>query len=194
MAGRPKIYDEKTVISKALDVFWKKGYEAASADDLMEAMGIGKGSFYLAFKGGKKELYERSLEQFAETFYKNFLYALFQSDDQILFISNFFIELIDEEESKQAQGCYLGNALIQMSSTDPYMRSVAQKLLIRMERIFTDVIRKAQEENRIQKSSSPEVMGKYLINLWNGINVTRRMYPNDNSLKNVVLLNLQMLN
>ena len=65
MAGRPKIFEEKDIINKAIEVFWTKGYEAASSDDLLAAMGIGKGSFYLAFKGGKKELYEKSLEQFS---------------------------------------------------------------------------------------------------------------------------------
>ena len=54
MAGRPKIFDEQEVISKASQIFWEKGYEAASAEELLKAMGIGKGSFYLFFKGGKK--------------------------------------------------------------------------------------------------------------------------------------------
>jgi len=54
MAGRPKIFDEQDVINKAIEVFWGKGYEAASADELLKAMNIGKGSFYLSFRGGKR--------------------------------------------------------------------------------------------------------------------------------------------
>ena len=45
MAGRPKIFDEKDVIRKASAVFWKKGYEASSAEELLAAMQMGKGSF-----------------------------------------------------------------------------------------------------------------------------------------------------
>ncbi len=66
MAGRPKIFDKKDVIRKASEVFWKKGYEASSAEVLLSAMQMGKGSFYLHFKGGKKELYQRSLDLFSK--------------------------------------------------------------------------------------------------------------------------------
>src|SRR5690606_4205010 len=72
MAGRPKIFDEKEAIRKATDVFWKNGYEASSTEELLSAMGIGKGSFYLHFKGGKKELYQRSLDLFSDDAMKRF--------------------------------------------------------------------------------------------------------------------------
>jgi TetR/AcrR family transcriptional repressor of nem operon len=52
MTGRPKTFDERAVIERAQRVFWRRGYSAASTDELLAAMGIGKGSFYLAFPGG----------------------------------------------------------------------------------------------------------------------------------------------
>lgn len=55
MAGRPKIFDEREAIQNATEIFRNKGYDTASAEELLNAMGIGKGSFYLAFKGGKQE-------------------------------------------------------------------------------------------------------------------------------------------
>ncbi|WP_390453127.1 TetR/AcrR family transcriptional regulator, partial [Chryseobacterium sp. Alg-005] len=83
MAGRPKIFDEQEAIQKATEVFRNKGYDTASADELLSAMGIGKGSFYLAFKGGKQELYIRSIKQFAESFNQKIRQAIEKSEDQI---------------------------------------------------------------------------------------------------------------
>jgi TetR/AcrR family transcriptional repressor of nem operon len=193
MAGRPKIFDEQEVVDRAVDVFWTKGYEAASADELLAAMGIGKGSFYLAFKGGKKELYEKSLKQFSARFDKQLLHDTAVSKDPVQLIRDFFMALVDDPLSKQMRGCYLGNALVQLSDGDADTKAVAAGLLAKTEETFTDVIRKAQQQKKIKNKAKPEVIGRYLINLWNGINVTRRSYPNDKSLKEVLEMSLQVL-
>ena len=193
MAGRPKIFDEREVVEKAVDVFWTKGYETASADELLEAMGIGKGSFYLAFKGGKKELYEKSLRQYADRFDKQLLYDLSVSKDPIRLIKDFFMALADDPKSKQMKGCYIGNALVQLSDGDADTKQIASELLGSVEGIFTDVIRKAQEEKRLKNKAKPEVLGKYLINLWNGVNVTRRSNSGYEHLREVLEMSLQVL-
>ena len=193
MAGRPKIFDEQQVIDKAVEVFWNKGYEAASADELLASMGIGKGSFYLSFKGGKKELYERSLIQFFDNYYKSLKSDISKSDDPIAFIKNFFLDLADVSEIKQAQGCYIGNGLIEMSTKDDHTKEIASRLLKRMEGVFTEAIQEAQNANKLKTTEKPDVLGRYLLNLWNGINVTRRMYPKDESLKKSIALNLKLI-
>lgn len=193
MAGRPKIFDEKEVVEKAVNVFWTKGYEAASADELLEAMGIGKGSFYLAFKGGKKELYEKSLTQYAERFNRQFLHDISVSEDPVQLIREFFMALADDPKSKQMKGCYIGNALVQLSDGDADTKLIAAGLLSGFEGIFTDVIRKAQQQKKLKNNSRPEVLGKYLINLWNGVNVTRRSNPGDQHLKDVLEMSLEVL-
>lgn len=194
MAGRPKIFDEQEVVNKAVNVFWTKGYETASADELLEAMGIGKGSFYLAFKGGKKELYEKSLKQYSDRFNKQFLHDISVSEDPIQLIRNFFMALADDPKSKQMKGCYIGNALVQLSDGDADTKLIAAGLLSGMEDIFTTVIRKAQEQKKLKNKAKPEVLGKYLINLWNGVNVTRRSNPGDQYLREVLEMSLQVLN
>jgi len=193
MAGRPKIFDEQEVVEKAVNVFWTKGYETASADELLEAMGIGKGSFYLAFKGGKKELYEKSLRQYADRFDKQLLHDLSVSKDPIQLIKDFFMALADDPKSKQMKGCYIGNALVQLSDGDADTKLIAAELLGSVEGIFTDVIRKAQQEKRLKNKAKPEVLGKYLINLWNGVNVTRRSNPGYEHLREVLEMSLQVL-
>ncbi|UPK68734.1 TetR/AcrR family transcriptional regulator [Chitinophaga filiformis] len=193
MAGRPKIFDEQEVVEKAVNVFWTKGYETASADELLEAMGIGKGSFYLAFKGGKKELYEKSLRLYAERFNRQLLHDISVSKDPVQLIKDFFMALADDPKSKQMKGCYIGNALVQLSDGDADTKLIAAELLGTAEDIFTDVIRKAQVEKKMKNKAKPEVLGKYLINLWNGVNVTRRSNPDYAHLREVLEMSLQVL-
>jgi AcrR family transcriptional regulator len=61
--GRPRAFDVDQALDEALKVFWRKGYEGASLDDLTDAMGINRPSLYAAF-GNKENLFRRALERY----------------------------------------------------------------------------------------------------------------------------------
>ena len=63
--GRPREFDVELALDKALDVFWRNGYEGASIADLTAAMGINPPSLYAAF-GNKAGLFRRALDRYAE--------------------------------------------------------------------------------------------------------------------------------
>ncbi|MFT3794431.1 TetR/AcrR family transcriptional regulator [Flavobacterium sp.] len=194
MSGRPKIFNEYDVVNKAAEVFWENGYEASSSEDLLKAMGIGKGSFYLFFKGGKKELYEKALRQFADNLLKGLKGEIEKSKDPILYLKEFFLSLSSLSDSNDAKGCFMGNALAEMSAKDEFTRRQVSKLLVDLEVIFTEAIQRGQQNNKYSFKASPELLGKHLLNLWNGIHLTRRMPSEKASLKELIQLNLELLN
>jgi AcrR family transcriptional regulator len=63
--GRPREFDAEEALDRALEVFWRKGYEGTSLLDLTRAMGINRPSLYAAF-GNKEELFRRALDRYAE--------------------------------------------------------------------------------------------------------------------------------
>jgi len=193
MAGRPKIFNEQEAVEKATEVFRKKGYDTASADELLGAMGIGKGSFYLAFKGGKEELYVRSLQQFSAHFYQQFAENLANTDNKIEFIKQYFLSLADSLNCDKERGCYLGNALVQLSEKDQEIKKATASLLKNLQKLFTDIIRDAQQNGQIKSTEDPEILGWHLSNLWNGIHVTRRMDNSSETLRALIALNLKLI-
>src|SRR5438067_10331176 len=62
--GRPREFDVDKALNRALQVFWRKGYEGASMPDLTRAMGINRPSLYAAF-GNKQELFRKAVERYA---------------------------------------------------------------------------------------------------------------------------------
>jgi AcrR family transcriptional regulator len=63
--GRPREFDPDKALDVALHVFWSRGYEGASINDLTEAMGITKPSLYAAF-GNKEELFRKALDRYVD--------------------------------------------------------------------------------------------------------------------------------
>jgi AcrR family transcriptional regulator len=61
LKGRPREFDVDDALAKALTVFWRNGYEAASMTELTAAMGITKPSLYAAF-GNKEALFHKALD------------------------------------------------------------------------------------------------------------------------------------
>lgn len=63
--GRPRGFREADALDAAMRIFWDKGYEGASLDDLTEAMGINRSSLYATF-GDKETLFQKVIAQYAE--------------------------------------------------------------------------------------------------------------------------------
>ena len=63
--GRPREFDADEALDRALEVFWRKGYEGASLAELTEAMGINRPSLYAAF-GNKEALFRRAFDRYAD--------------------------------------------------------------------------------------------------------------------------------
>jgi len=64
--GRPREFDRDAVLDAAMRVFWRKGFSAASMNDLCDAMGIRSPSLYAAF-GGKEALFLEALDHYVLT-------------------------------------------------------------------------------------------------------------------------------
>ncbi|MBV8170647.1 MAG: TetR/AcrR family transcriptional regulator [Candidatus Eremiobacteraeota bacterium] len=63
--GRPRNFKESAALEKAIQVFWSKGYDGVTVDDLVAGMGVGRPSLYSIF-GDKRTLFLRALRTYAE--------------------------------------------------------------------------------------------------------------------------------
>lgn len=192
MKGRPNIFQDKELILKAQGIFWEKGFNATSLSDLSKATGAGAGSLYNTFKGGKKELFKKSLLQRREDF-KDFKFQLKNSDNPIKLIKDFFLSVAIASENSHQKGCFVANTIIEMTFVDNELENDAIQILKDTENLYTDIVRGEQEKGNIKSKLPADFIGKFLITLWCGINSLRRIYPDEEILKQQIEFQLQII-
>ncbi|HET8817832.1 MAG TPA: TetR/AcrR family transcriptional regulator [Pseudidiomarina sp.] len=77
-SGRPRAFDKEEALGKALDLFWRNGYEGTSLSDLTKAMGINKPSMYATF-GNKEQLFLQAIDLYEKRPEAYFYSAMQQS-------------------------------------------------------------------------------------------------------------------
>jgi TetR/AcrR family transcriptional regulator, transcriptional repressor for nem operon len=192
MRGRPSTFDHDRVMEKAQQVFWEKGFAATSLEDLLSAMDMGSGSFYNTFKGGKKEVFGKAIQQRRDAF-QQFKTVLKNSDSPLDVIKDFFRSIATAERHTHLMGCIIANTIVEMTFIDEELEKEAVAILKEVEQMYTWAIKKAQQDGTIKNQSDPEVLGRYLISVYNGLNVTRRMYPSNKGLKDLIEVQLSVL-
>jgi AcrR family transcriptional regulator len=105
--GRPRSFDESDALNKATQVFWSKGYDGVTIDDLVAGMGVGRPSLYAVF-GDKRTIFLRVLKAYAERKGALAAKALLSSQslrDSIAGFLRYAVESATEKGS--ARGCLL---------------------------------------------------------------------------------------
>src|ERR1700758_1767481 len=108
--ARTKDFDEDEVLAKAMNLFWLKGYNATSMQDLVDGLGISRSSLYDTF-GDKHALFVRSLENYRQGValkMQNILNEAPTAKDAVRGLLDLTTrELLSDAEHK---GCFLVNA------------------------------------------------------------------------------------
>jgi TetR/AcrR family transcriptional repressor of nem operon len=155
--ARPREFDEDQALDRAMDVFWRKGYQGTSTDDLMEAMGIGRGSFYNTF-GSKRDVYLRTLDRYLELLREGGPYRLLiemePGADALRALTKSYLESVASHTG--AHGCYFVHVAKEHRGEDPEVRQAIRKGITQMKVIMADHIRAAQEEGVLPSHLDPD--------------------------------------
>jgi TetR/AcrR family transcriptional repressor of nem operon len=193
MAGRRKRFSEGNVLECAAALFMVKGYESTSTEDLLQAMNINKGSMYHSF-GSKRELFIKVMQFYSDKYVDAFIKRIDESEDPIAQIKKSFMDIARKGSIDSFRdGCFLGNTIIEQASLDEELKKIASGTLKRMEAVYYKHIKRAQFTKQLQTKAPPLHLARHLTNLWNGINLTGRMYSSSKELLPILKINLDII-
>ncbi len=145
--ARPREFDEAEALDRAMVVFWKKGYQNTSLDDLLEAMGIQRGSFYNTF-GSKKETYLRALDRYIEFMFDGGPYTeAAHMEPGLGALATMCESYIDSVTGDaEPRGCFFAHVSKEHRGDDPVIQQAVVKGIERMRAIVRRSIEAAQRD------------------------------------------------
>ena len=136
-AGRPRQFAQADALQKAMEVFWRKGFEATSLDDLLAAMGLSKSSFYACF-GSKQALYDEAIRAYADRFLVSMADMARSAADPMAAVQAILVSMADTQGG--LQGCFVVNTVTELALHDAELTAYCQDHIARMAQCVADLL------------------------------------------------------
>ena len=183
--GRPKEFDEHEALMKAMRLFWVHGYKATSIQDLVDGMGIGRGSLYGTF-GGKRSLFMRALRHYDRE-REEYLAQLAEEKEPREAVLATFEGVVDSVLSNGGRdGCFLVNTALELAAHDTEIASVVASAFAGSEDFFRMMIERGQAARAIPNNVDAPMTARALLTLLLGLFVLSRSRPETVLLRSVV--------
>lgn len=186
MSGRPREFDDEAVIEAAMDVFWSHGYEATSAQELVERTGLGRGSLYNAF-GSKQKLYHEALTRYQE--------HGIQAQSQILGGPGTVKERLralmlwgieGDLDPVKRRGCMGVFAALERSGKDPVVVQISRVYVNRLEQVLCHLFAVGQRNGEVSPERSVLSQARAFLSSYYGLRVLGRAMPEREFLEDVM--------
>jgi len=172
--GRPRGFSREKALLRALDVFWRRGYEPASISELCKAMEINAPSLYSAF-GNKAKLFLEALN-FYENEYWKAPYERFKAEPDVYrAVDVFFRESAHILLSPDSPcGCMLVLAAINISDDAKDIVEAVRELRFTAKKLFTDRLIRGIEDGQLPDGTDVAALAGALNAMLEGLSIQAR--------------------
>ena len=190
--ARPRGFDADEVLERATRVFWAKGFEHASLDDLCEATGLGRSSLYAAF-GDKRDLYLGTLSRYEDGAAARIAAAL-ERRPLRAGLAAFLDALIDSIVAGPGRsGCFIGNCAAEMVRLDRRAAARVRRSLARIEATFRDGLEKARSRGELPAGANCGALARFLTAGIQGLRLVGKANPERAALQDIARVMLRCL-
>ena len=152
-----------------MHVFWHKGYEATSMEDLLVAMDINRGSLYATF-GGKRELFLKAMDRYCSGGGIGSGISILKEPGPALPLIRRFIEHMLEFglSDPLRRGCMITNTVMELA---PHEKDIASKVAGRLEMAegaFFELLSRAKREDELANGRDARALARVLVTMMQG--------------------------
>jgi TetR/AcrR family transcriptional repressor of nem operon len=182
--ARHKEFEPDIALDRAMTLFWERGYEKTSMQDLVAQMAIGKRSMYDTF-GDKHALYLKALERYIDVIEGQLRDAIDAAPDARGALRALFETAISDGTSRP-RGCLAVNSATEVAPRDDVVSSRLGKHFSTTRQLVLDLVRQGQRGGEIATRQRPEMLATSLHNAWIGLRVQARAGVNRRQLTGMV--------
>ncbi len=168
-------YDETEVLARALEQFWREGYEASSINKLLDCCDINRGTLYNSFTD-KNTFFKIVVNRYNDMLDRQVAATLKNPElGPWASIAAFFRETAVNAPARQrGLGCLLVNSLCSSVNYDAEIRRVLRASFDRMRKALVERLREARAKGKLKKGVDEYLAADILMNVLHGIRVNSR--------------------
>ncbi len=167
--GRPRTFDAEAVAERAMQLFWQKGYEATSMAELLDAMGIGRSSFYQSF-GSKQDAFLLAVRRYRDQLVARLRRSLDEADSGWGFIEQTLASVGDGTRTDGGRrGCLVFNAAAEVAPGKSEIGARVRASIDAFTVVFADAARRAQREGELPAERDATIVGRQAVMAMSGL-------------------------
>jgi len=177
----------KKLLDQGVQMLMAQGYHGTGIKDILDIIGIPKGSFY-TYLVSKEVFAAEAISHFIEPFILR-LDAYLQNPelDGLTALKHYYAELINEvERAGYKGGCLLGNLMGEVGDTSELCRRSLKLTLDRYRNLQTSALLRAQQEGTVREDLKAETMADLLVDNWQGALLRMKIEQSVHSLRQFV--------
>jgi TetR/AcrR family transcriptional regulator, transcriptional repressor for nem operon len=191
--ARPREFDSDTVLEQAMQVFWAKGYEAASLNDLCDVTHLNRSSLYAAF-GDKRALFLETIDRYGERAVARIETALAKPLPVRDAIAGFLAGLIAQIVSGNGRsGCFIGNCAAEMAGYDRAVASRVKCNLARIEAVFRNGFERAKARGELAKDADTQELARFFVAGTQGLRLMGKTNADRDALEDIAHVMLRCI-
>ena len=172
--GKPRSFDRAAALNRALDVFWRRGYEPASIAELCAAMEINPPSLYAAF-GNKAQLFMEAVQLYETVYWDAAWQRMIDGDDVHAAIASFFREAAAILTSQDAPcGCLVILAATNVSPEAQEVNEALRALRRESRDRFFVRLKRAVSVNQSPSGTDADALASTLNTILEGMSLQAR--------------------
>lgn len=183
--ARKKEFDEDALLEKAVALFWRKGYNATSAQDLVDELGINRSSLYNTYTD-KRTLFKKSLAQYQVTETGAMLAMLGKAENAGETVKQIFQNLIKESVGDSLlKGCFMVNTAVELAGCDKEIGDMVYNNNLSVEDALTKLVEKGQQSGQFSMKKSARALARFIFANITAIKVAARTGADEETLRDI---------
>ncbi len=171
--ARPREFDRDAALKAATEVFWSKGFAATSTEDLVQAMGIGRQSFYNAF-GDKRRLYLEALESYYRNATSCHIGRLTAPASPLAGLRDLLVGLIPDDDALRCKGCLGAGSVGEFGVTDPELTETREKVIAGFRAKVVERLKEGQRLGEIDPAIDIEQAASFIEITMSGLQLAAK--------------------
>ncbi len=181
-----KQFDRDQILDKAMRVFWTRGYEATSVQDLVDSTGVNRGSLYATY-GDKHALFLAALRMYDEKMREKLLADLRARHGPREAIRELFLTFLGQvSDAVPGRGCFLTNTALELAAHDEEARQIVVRSQEQIEAFFAQAIKDGKTQGEIGSDIRAREAARGLLASLIGLIVLTRSRPVPVLLRSIV--------